>query len=48
MDLLLELSKKAGFSYKVQLVKDNSYGRQDENGNWNGMIVEVVRGVSDS
>ncbi|XP_016892291.1 probable glutamate receptor isoform X2 [Cynoglossus semilaevis] len=47
MDLLLELSKKAGFSYKVQLVKDNSYGRQDENGNWNGMIGEVVRGEAD-
>lgn len=46
MDLLSEVAKKVGFKYKVQLVKDKSYGRQDENGNWNGMIGEVVRGVS--
>ncbi|KAM6980704.1 glutamate receptor U1 [Aplochiton taeniatus] len=47
MDLLSELAKKLGFSYKVHLVRDGSYGRQDENGNWNGMIGEVVRGEAD-
>ncbi|KAI3369386.1 hypothetical protein L3Q82_007617 [Scortum barcoo] len=41
MDLLSEVAKKLGFKYRVQLVKDGSYGRQDENGNWNGMIGEV-------
>ncbi|TNN84005.1 Glutamate receptor U1 [Liparis tanakae] len=46
MDLLSEVAKKLGFKFKVQLVKDASYGRQDEDGNWNGMIGEVVRGVS--
>lgn len=46
IDLLSEVAKKLGFKYKVQLVKDSSYGRQDESGNWNGMIGEVVRGVS--
>lgn len=46
MDLLSEIAKKLGFKYKLQLVKDGSYGRQDESGNWNGMIGEVVRGVS--
>lgn len=46
MDLLSEVAKKLGFKYKVQLVKDGSYGRQDDSGNWNGMIGEVVRGVS--
>uniref|UniRef100_A0A667WZ61 Glutamate receptor n=1 Tax=Myripristis murdjan TaxID=586833 RepID=A0A667WZ61_9TELE len=40
MDLLSELAKKLGFKYRVHLVKDGSYGRQDENGNWNGMIGE--------
>jgi len=45
MDLLSELSKKLGFKYSVHLVKDNNYGRQDDNGDWNGMIGEVVRGV---
>ncbi|XP_056131044.1 probable glutamate receptor [Lampris incognitus] len=47
MDLLSELAKKMGFKYKVHLVKDGSYGRQDENGNWNGMIGEVARGEAD-
>ncbi|AWP02629.1 putative glutamate receptor U1-like [Scophthalmus maximus] len=47
MDLLSEVAKKVGFKYRVQLVKDGSYGRQDDNGNWNGMIGEVVRGEAD-
>ncbi|KAM9408186.1 glutamate receptor U1 [Pholidichthys leucotaenia] len=47
MDLLSEVAKKVGFKYKVQLVKDGAYGRQDENGNWNGMVGEVVRGEAD-
>ncbi|KAM9859334.1 putative glutamate receptor [Aulostomus maculatus] len=47
MDLLSEVAKKLGFKYKVHLVKDSSYGRQDENGNWNGMIGEVTRGEAD-
>uniref|UniRef100_A0AAQ4QPI1 Glutamate receptor n=1 Tax=Gasterosteus aculeatus aculeatus TaxID=481459 RepID=A0AAQ4QPI1_GASAC len=40
MDLLSEIAKKLGFKFRVQLVKDASYGRQDESGNWNGMIGE--------
>ncbi|CAG5979977.1 unnamed protein product [Menidia menidia] len=47
MDLLSDVAKRVGFKYKVQLVKDGSYGRQDENGNWNGMVGEVVRGEAD-
>ncbi|XP_034022154.1 glutamate receptor U1 [Thalassophryne amazonica] len=47
MDLLSEIAVKLGFKYRVHLVKDGSYGRQDENGNWNGMIGEVVRGEAD-
>ncbi|CAL1609483.1 unnamed protein product [Knipowitschia caucasica] len=47
MDLLREVAKKVGFKYKVQLVKDGSYGRVDESGHWNGMIGEVVRGEAD-
>lgn len=46
MDLLSEVAKKLGLKYRVQMVRDGSYGRQDESGNWNGMIGEVVRGVS--
>ncbi|XP_053724493.1 probable glutamate receptor isoform X1 [Synchiropus splendidus] len=47
MDLLSEIAKMLGFKYKVHLVKDGSYGRQDESGHWNGMIGEVMRGEAD-
>ncbi|XP_005927460.1 probable glutamate receptor [Haplochromis burtoni] len=47
VDLLSEVAKKVGFKYKVQLVKDGAYGRQEESGNWNGMVGEVVRGEAD-
>ncbi|KAG7493634.1 glutamate receptor U1-like [Solea senegalensis] len=47
MDLLSEVAKRVGFKYRVHLVKDSSYGRQDDTGYWNGMIGEVVRGEAD-
>uniref|UniRef100_A0A6Q2Y0E8 Glutamate receptor n=1 Tax=Esox lucius TaxID=8010 RepID=A0A6Q2Y0E8_ESOLU len=47
MDLLAELAKKLGFKYKVHLVKDGKYGKQDKSGNWFGMIGELVRGEAD-
>ncbi|XP_071203200.1 probable glutamate receptor [Salvelinus alpinus] len=47
IDLLAEIAKKLGFKYEVHLVKDGKYGRQDESGNWHGMIGEVVRGEAD-
>lgn len=47
IDLLVEVAKKLGLKYTVHLVKDNSYGRVDESGNWNGMIGEVVKGEAD-
>ncbi|XP_061424119.1 glutamate receptor ionotropic, kainate 2-like isoform X3 [Lethenteron reissneri] len=42
MDLLRELSKILGFTYEVKLVDDEKYGSQDENGQWNGMVRELV------
>ncbi|XP_072305451.1 glutamate receptor U1-like [Eucyclogobius newberryi] len=47
MDLLTELSKRVGFTYKIHLVKDGRYGVMDQSGHWNGMIGEVVRGEAD-
>ncbi|XP_072308614.1 probable glutamate receptor [Eucyclogobius newberryi] len=47
MDLLHEVAKKVGFTYKVHLVKDGFYGKVDESGRWKGMIGEVVRGEAD-
>uniref|UniRef100_UPI0037E9630B probable glutamate receptor isoform X2 n=1 Tax=Semicossyphus pulcher TaxID=241346 RepID=UPI0037E9630B len=47
IDMISELSKKLGFTYKVHLVKDNRYGLMDASGKWNGMIGEVIRGEAD-
>jgi hypothetical protein len=41
-----KLSQKLGFTYKVNLVKDQRYGALDASGSWSGMIGEVMRGVS--
>ncbi len=46
IDLLSAVSKKLDFKYDIKLVKDGRYGTTDDSGNWNGMIGEVVRGVS--
>lgn len=46
IDLIAELSKKLGFKCTVHLVKDSRYGLMDSSGNWNGMIGEIMRGVS--
>ena len=44
IDLVEELSKILQFKYTFQLVKDKAYGVKDKNGEWNGMIGEVLRG----
>lgn len=46
IDLLSQLSKMVGFRYTLQLVKDSRYGSINASGNWNGMIGEIIRGVS--
>ncbi|XP_034731736.1 probable glutamate receptor [Etheostoma cragini] len=47
IDLISELSKKLGFTYKLHLVKDSRYGAKDPSGIWNGMIGEITRGEAD-
>uniref|UniRef100_A0AAV2M2A9 Uncharacterized protein n=1 Tax=Knipowitschia caucasica TaxID=637954 RepID=A0AAV2M2A9_KNICA len=47
VDLLSELSKRVGFSYKIQEVKDGRYGFMDQSGTWTGMIGEIIRGEAD-
>lgn len=46
VDLLAQLSQRLGFKYNLRLVKDGRYGALDAAGNWNGMIGEVIKGVS--
>nr|XP_033812399.1 glutamate receptor ionotropic, kainate 3 [Geotrypetes seraphini] len=42
IDLLKELERILGFTYEIRLVEDGKYGAQDEKGQWNGMIRELI------
>lgn len=46
IDLLKELSNILGFTYEIRLVPDGKYGSQDDKGQWNGMIRELIEHVS--
>ncbi|XP_022086249.1 glutamate receptor 4-like isoform X2 [Acanthaster planci] len=46
IDLLEEIVKKFPFKYRIQLVRDNTYGILVNN-TWNGMVGELVRGEAD-
>uniref|UniRef100_A0A8C6SPS2 Glutamate receptor n=1 Tax=Neogobius melanostomus TaxID=47308 RepID=A0A8C6SPS2_9GOBI len=47
LDLLKELSNILGFTYEVRLVADGKYGAQNDKGEWNGMVRELVDHVAD-
>ena len=44
-DLVAKISQKLGVSYRLQLVSNGGYGVPKTNGEWNGMIGEVISGV---
>lgn len=46
IDLLKELASILGFTYEIRLVPDGKYGSQDEKGQWNGIIRELIEHVS--
>ena len=46
-DIIDEISKMLGFHYQFKLVDDGKYGSiNKETGEWNGMIRELLDGVS--
>lgn len=47
VDLLDEIARGLGFNYVIREVADNSYGKKDHLGEWNGMIRELVDGRAD-
>ncbi|XP_053307575.1 glutamate receptor U1-like [Spea bombifrons] len=47
LDLLTELSQSVGFNYTINVVKDGRYGAKDQDGNWNGMVGEIVKKEAD-
>uniref|UniRef100_A0A8C9UAN6 Glutamate receptor n=1 Tax=Scleropages formosus TaxID=113540 RepID=A0A8C9UAN6_SCLFO len=47
IDLLKELANILGFTYEIRLVPDGKYGSQDEKGQWNGMVKELMEHKAD-
>ena len=48
LDLLEHLSVRLGFEYNVYEVEDRNYGKKQDDGSWNGMIRDLIDGVSHS
>lgn len=46
VDLIDEVSKILRFQYTLKLADDRAYGKRNERGEWNGMIRELIDGVS--
>ncbi|KAL8590665.1 Glutamate receptor ionotropic, kainate 1 [Nucella lapillus] len=42
IDLLNELATMVGFRYRIYLVPDGNYGNADDDGEWNGMVKELI------
>ena len=48
IDMLEKLSEIMGFNYRLTLVEDGRFGGQDEDGNWLGLIGDLVNQVSNA
>ncbi len=46
LDVAKKVAKIVGYQYRIQPVLDGKYGSQEKNGSWNGMVGELIRGVS--
>lgn len=47
VELAAEIAKHVGYQYKLKVVSDGKYGARDpETKMWNGMVGELVYGVS--
>ena len=46
IDLIKKIAGILEFKYVIKLVDDGVHGRKNERGEWNGMIKELIEGVS--
>ena len=46
-DVAKQIADIVDFEYQIVPVKDGKYGGVDQNGTWNGMVGELIRGVSE-
>ncbi|XP_078325983.1 glutamate receptor 1-like isoform X4 [Crassostrea virginica] len=44
VDLITEVAKMLDFNFEIYLVHDGKFGQKKENGEWNGMIGELLAG----
>lgn len=47
VDLANQIAKIVNFTYEFRLVKDNKFGAKDANGEWSGIIGELIRHEAD-
>ena len=45
VDLIAEVAKMLNFDYDIYLVHDGKFGSKLADGNWNGMVGELLAGV---
>jgi len=46
VDLLEALAKHASFTYSLHAVHDRRRGNRQQDGTWNGLVGEIIAGVS--
>lgn len=46
IDLLAEIAEICKINFTIYLVADGKYGLPGENGQWNGLVRELIEGVS--
>lgn len=42
IDLIEEIKKIVNFDYEIETVPDGKFGNMDENGNWNGIVKQLI------
>ena len=47
IDMLNEIARRLQFNYSIRIATDAAYGKEDENGQWSGIIGELTRRVND-
>jgi hypothetical protein len=44
--MLAEIARRLSFNYTIRIAADAAYGKEDENGQWSGIIGELSRRVN--
>ena len=44
--MLDEIARRLQFNYSIRIARDAAYGKEDESGQWSGIIGELTRRVN--